>query len=115
MIDDSSGANRDANGAPVIPKLYLAKGAFPGGQPVLSYLWCLREGRNPPALGPAVHDFLYKNMSLFNAAEGKGNELDYTFHLFSKNELVKPEKWLAAHWADVWSMLYGRFGSYVPH
>jgi hypothetical protein len=114
MVEGGS-TPRDANGAPIIPKLYQAKGAFPGGQPVLSYLWCLREGKPPPAMSAPVHDFLYKNKDLFNEAFGKEGELDYKFHLFSKNELVNPERWLEAHWADVWKIVYGRYGSYVPH
>ena len=117
MVQEGGGTlARDANGAPVIPALYLAKQSVPGGQHVFSYLWCLREGKSPPALTDEIHDFFYKNRELVNAAAmGKSDELDYKFHLFSKNRLINFEQWLAGHWSHVWSMLYGRFGRYVPH
>ena len=112
---EGGGVARDPNGAPVIPPQYIAKGDFPGGQPVFSYMWCLREGRQPPAMDDAVHDFFYKNRNLLNAANGGKDELDYNFHLFAKNRLIGLDGWLSRHWSDVWSMLYGRYARDVPH
>ncbi|NJL87170.1 MAG: hypothetical protein HC886_16280 [Leptolyngbyaceae cyanobacterium SM1_1_3] len=114
---------RDGNGAPLIDPLFIAKGTFPGGQAVFSYLWCLREGRDPPAMSPDVKKFFLAHSDYINSVQdsGKGKELTNDWELLSsstwstegrKTNLVT---WLASNWSQMWAMLYGEFGYHAPH
>jgi hypothetical protein len=122
-IDETGGMlERDANGAPIIPKLYVAKGIFPGGQPVFSYLWCLREGRDAPPMSEAVKVFFLDRRDIMNQiASTKSDELSSDWQLFSPStwgssgRATNLETWLPGHWQTVWSMLYGEYGRWVPH
>jgi hypothetical protein len=122
-VDDTGGMlERDGNGAPVIPKLSIAKGIFPGGQPVFSYLYCLREGREAPPMPEAVKVFFLDRHDIMNEiASGKDDELTSDWKLFSpstwssKGRITNLVSWLPGHWQTVWSMLYGEYGRYVPH
>lgn len=122
-IDETGGMlERDGNGAPIIPKLYIAKGIFPGGQPVFSYLYCLREGREPPPMPEAVKVFFLDRQDIMNAiSEDRSDELTSEWELLSpstwssKGRRTNLVSWLAGHWPTVWSMLYGEYGRWVPH
>jgi len=113
---------RDANGAPVIPSLYIAKGDFPGGQAVFSYLYCLREGREPPPMSDEVKVFFLDRKDIMNEiGSGSDDALTSDWKLLSpstwslKGRITNLIAWLGGHWETVWSMLYGEYGRYVPH
>jgi hypothetical protein len=131
MMAQSFGTlERDANGAPVIPAEYIAKGDFPGGQPVFSYLYCLREGRQPPPMSADVKVYFLDRTDIMNQVtadsgadsdRGSGDKLTSEWHLFSPstwgtaNHETNLASWLPAHWETVWAMLYGGYGRYIPH
>jgi hypothetical protein len=131
MIAQSTGRlERDSNGAPVIPAEFIAKGDFPGGQAVFSYLYCLREGRQPPEMSADVKVFFLDRTDIMNQVTadsgsdsdgGSGDKLTSEWHLFSPstwgtaNHETNLARWLPAHSETVWAMLYGGYGRYVPH
>ena len=108
-IDETGGMlERDGNGAPIIPKLYIAKGIFPGGQPVFSYLYCLREGRELPPMPEAVKVFFLDRQDIMNAiSEDRSDELTSEWELLSpstwssKGRRTNLVSWLAGHWPTV--------------
>ena len=122
-IEDTGGSlARDTNGAPLIPRLYLAKGDFPGGQAVFSYLYCLREGRPTPALSEDVKVFFLERRDIMNeVASAASDEMTADWKLLSpstwslKGRETNLVSWLTTHWETAWEMLYGRYGRYVPH
>lgn len=131
MMAQSTGRlDRDSNGAPVIPAEFIAKGDFPGGQPVFSYLYCLRRGRQPPRMSADVKVFFLDRADIMNqatadsgsdSARGSGDKLTSEWDLFSPstwgtaNHETNLARWLPAHWETVWAMLYGGYGRYIPH
>jgi hypothetical protein len=103
---------RGAGGAPVIPD-YLRQ-YFPGGQPVLNFMYALMRDRQPTA-GAAVQNFFLQHRDLFNAGQESGNELEaeggsswYAPWTWGDEEtLANLTTWVTRNKQQVWSMLYG--------
>jgi hypothetical protein len=117
-----NGGQRDSYGSPVIPPSYLAKGIFPGGQAVFSYLHCYRGGRPAPPMSEAVKVFFLERQDIMNEmSSDKGGELTSDWKLFSPSTWSTSGRetnlatWLPNHWQTVWSMFYGRYASYIPY
>jgi hypothetical protein len=111
---------RDANGAPIIEPDYIRLNIFPGGQAVFAYLYCLREGRQPPPMSDDVKEYFLSRRDIMNEVD-TDNQLTSDWRFLSpstwslKGRETNLVSWLAGHWGIVWSMLYGEYGRAVPH
>jgi hypothetical protein len=113
-------AKRDANGAPILSPAAIRGGYFPGGQAVFSYVYAVRQGREP-ALTDAVRDFFLDRADLFNIKEEPADELSGgEWHVLSPSTWSRSGRrsnvasWVAGHVDKVWSLLYGDLGRDIP-
>lgn len=119
MEDQQSGtAKRDATGAPLLhPQLEFEK-IFPGGQPVFSYMWHVRNGEKLPLTGPVKEYFLARE-DLFNTFPGnEGGKLvgdSNWYDPWSWGQKTNLDDWLVGHFQEIWAMLYGDLGHYIPY
>jgi hypothetical protein len=107
----ASGA-RKVGQAPTIPKDLLA--AFPGGQPVLDFMFAIMHDTAPQPT-PAVEKFFLEHQELFNVKQESWNKLEseggshwykpWTWRSEEKLENLLP--WVQRNRRVVWSMLYG--------
>ncbi|HLL69423.1 MAG TPA: hypothetical protein VK453_27455 [Micromonosporaceae bacterium] len=111
---------RDANGAPVLSPGAVAGNYFPGGQPVFSYVYAVRQGGRPP-LPAAVRDFFLDRTDLFNVREAENEQLSSgEWEIFSPSTWSRSGRrdnvstWVSQHIDKVWGMLYGDLGRYLP-
>jgi methyl-accepting chemotaxis protein len=120
FLMEGSSVSRDASGAPLLNPMIASQGYFPGGQAVFSYMWLLREGR-APALNGAVKEYFIAREDIFNAFPGEDDKLTDDWELFDPStwsragRITNLDGWLARHAAEVWAMLYGDLGAYIPH
>ncbi|MBZ0317202.1 MAG: hypothetical protein K8L91_12340 [Anaerolineae bacterium] len=104
--------------APTIPRHLMS--VFPGGQPVLNFMYALMNG-GEASVNTAVEDFFTSHESLFNAAhEEERDQLqtESTAHWYNPfswvgSRRVAPNlmQWVRDHRATVWAQLYGS----LPH
>lgn len=106
-------SKRDPSGAPVIPKEAL--GSFPGGQPVMNYMWPLVNGQRPAQMEPEALNWFEENAERLNRIAGDGEvkmdisgpELTDPTTWLDETKVYKLEPFLQQHQSTVWAMLYG--------
>jgi hypothetical protein len=86
---------------------------FPGGQPVLDFVFAVMIGGSP-AVTPVVEQFFLQHLELFNAGRGRGSELEATgSHWYNPASWLDEDHipgllgWVQTHRSQVWAMLYG--------
>jgi hypothetical protein len=112
---------RDASGAPVLSDSAIQEKLFPGGQPVLDYVYAIRKG-GAPQPSAEVRDFFLDRKDLFNISEPqKSDQLsEGDWSLLSPSTWFRSGRkddvatWVPAHIDKVWGLLYGELGQYIP-
>lgn len=102
-------AHRGDSSAPSIKKApsYDTDEHFPGGQPVLDFMWKLMLAPDSVTAVPAgVEDYFVEFVDQFNAGAG-GDELEKDWNLFSRDRAPNIVPWVKRHRDDVWVKLYG--------
>jgi hypothetical protein len=86
---------------------------FPGGQPVLDFMFALMTG-GTPEVTPAVEGFFLQHLELFNSGRGTGAELEATgstwynpLSWLEEDHIPDLAGWVLRHRSHVWAMLYG--------
>lgn len=97
--------------APRIPR--GADRFFPGGQPVLDFMYAVMTGGSP-VVTPAVEGFFLQHLELFNAGRGTGAELEAAgsrwynpLSWLEEDHIPNLADWVLGHRSHVWAMLYG--------
>jgi hypothetical protein len=109
---------RDPCGAPLIGAWAELNRYFPGGQPVLNYLYVLRHG-GAPAMNDTVRDYFLDRTDLFNAGGGEDKLEESEWKLLSPETWWRSGRannvatWLRANVNMVWGVLYGDVGHYI--
>jgi hypothetical protein len=110
---------RSAAGALLIPDDEDIRNHFPGGQPVLDYMYVLMKG-GAPAMDSAVEQFFISKKDFFNIGleEPEQIETESTFDIWSPTTWFDSEEtaprlaaWLRNNKATVWASLYGSIGN----
>ena len=102
-------AHRGNASAPSIKKApsYDSDEHFPGGQPVLDFMWQLmRDPDSVTAVPAGVEDYFVEFVDEFNAGAG-GDELEKDWNLLSRDRAPNIVPWVKRHRDDAWVKLYG--------
>lgn len=103
---------RSATGAPLLPNNSLISRYFPGGQPILDFMWAL-VNNGSAAANATVEQFFIQHKDLLNAGqddklETKSNVDWYNpFTWGNDDSAANLIPWVTRNARTVWSMLYG--------
>ena len=108
--------NRKAGATPKIDPLFSKH--FPGGQPVLDYMYPLVNGETP-TMTPQVEEYFVNHKAIFNINQDEKDKIvtESTSHWYNPFSWGSPEKspnlagWLQKNRQTVWAQLYGK----LPH
>lgn len=104
---------RTSTGAPRIPEELID--AFPGGQPIMNFMWPLVNGQGMQPITQGIHDFFLPYIDQLNAGLPDDEKLqsgddrsDWNpLSWFTDNKVVGLENYLQNHSRTLWAMLYG--------
>lgn len=113
-VQTAMGGERTASGAPKLPNNPEILKHFPGGQPVLDFMYALVNGGSP-SLSPGIEQFFIAYRERFNAGHEEGNQIEVESHSTWYNpwtwldEDTSPNliAWLRSNQDIVWAQLYG--------
>jgi hypothetical protein len=95
----------------------LLQSVFPGGQPVLDFLWSLFRGNPPDSVPAAVQKHMLKFRKQFNAGQPESDQLQTdsawsnAWNLFGDEKSPNLRVWMLKNKETVWAMQYGS----LPH
>ncbi len=102
---------RARGAAPTIPR--GAGSFFPGGQPLLDFMFAVMIDGGP-VVTPTVEQFFLQHIELFNAGRSEREQMEQTGpHWYNPaswledNHIPNLLQWIQNHRAHVWAMLYG--------
>lgn len=108
-------STRSGNGVPTIRPEHLS--AFPGGQPILNYMYEV-VNNGEPQMNQTIERFFIQHRNLFNAAEPHDQlQTESDFHWYnpfswgSEDRSPRLGEWIQRNRNTIWSALYGD----MPH
>jgi hypothetical protein len=121
LADDWWQAARSGMSAPQITdsglKGDLLNKVFPGGQPMLDFMWSLFRGNPPDTVPEVVQKYMLKFRKQFNAGQPEEDQLQTdsawynAWNLFSDEKSPNLKVWVMKNKESVWAMQYGA----LPH
>ena len=90
---------------------------FPGGQPVLDFMWSLFIGKPPDSVPEAVQKHMLKFRKQFNAGQPEADQLQTdsawtnAWNLFGDEKSPNLKAWMLKNKETIWAMQYGA----LPH
>ena len=90
---------------------------FPGGQPMLNFMWSLFRGNPPDSVPDVVQKHMLKFRKQFNAGQPEADQLQSdsawsnAWNLFGDEKSPNLKSWMLKNRESIWAMQYGA----LPH
>jgi len=90
---------------------------FPGGQPMLNFMWSLFRGNPPDSVPEVVQKHMLKFRKQFNAGQPEADQLQTdsawsnAWNLFGDEKSPNLKAWMLKNKETIWGMQYGA----LPH